>query len=402
MSSEIPAGSSSEQDTRSEVEVLEEGTETSTEEEAPPEEKSEEEGEESEEEEEETSTEEEEEEEKVEDEVEEEFEEPTRLSWRLVKEKYPELAKNKDFRELYFSNSAYREVFPTVGDAKEAYNKAEQLDTVDSALVSGNIDAIFETLNPEVLDKISSKILPALYKHNKAAFSKAARPLVVDTLRIVMEKADRDNDDNLRKSVRNISFALTGKRELPDREIAAAESSEIAAERNRLQEERNNLYKTQESNFLSSCNRSVMKKLESLITDDLDPKGELNEFTRRAIIERTLSDTYNSLVGDEGLRNKLQQTHKLAARAGFPDEYRTRIISASLERAKKLIPMFREKYRKAALGKQSVRAGNKEKIVPKNETVTSGGNSGSSRGKIDMRRTSAEDFLNDKNVVYKK
>lgn len=411
MGSDNPAGSGSGQDTtvsQSEVDVLTEGADTSSDEDTvvpgadEGEAETEAEGEDivTEDEDEGELEEEEEGEEETEDELD-ESQEPTRPSWQLIKDKYPELAKSKDFRELYFRERAYTEIYPTVNDAQEASNKAEQLDAIDATLVNGNVDAIFGTLNPDVLDRISDRLLPALYKHNKNAFARAARPLVVDVLHTVMEKAERDGDDNLKKSVRNISRALTGRPELPDRTSAQPDPS-IVAERNRLQQETQRLYLTQERNFLGSCDRTVMKRLESMVSDGLDPRNELNSFTRQAIIEKTLSDLHKSMMEDGGLRNKLQQTHKLATRAGFPDEYKARIVSASLERAKKLIPMLREKHRKAALGKQSPSGNTRQRIVAKNETVTSGGNSSTSRGRIDTKRTSAEDFLNDRNVVYKK
>jgi hypothetical protein len=406
MSSDVPGGStSSDQDTtvsQSEVDILNQDTDTSKDEDTVVS------GDEDETKEEETETKEEETEDEdlgIEEEEEEledldESQEPTRPSWQLIKEKYPDLAKSKDFRELYFRDKAYTDIYPTVNDAKEASNKAEQLDAIDATLVDGNVDALFENINSDVLSKISDRILPALYKHNQAAFARAARPLIVNVLRTVSAKADKDGDDNLRKSVRNVSRALTGSPDLPN--VDTRPDPTVEAERNRLQQERQALYARDNRNFVTSCDKTVMKRLESMVADGLDPRNELNDFTRQSVVERTLNDLHKAMVSDEGLKNKLQQTHKLAARAGFPEEYRARIVSASLERAKKLIPMLRDKHYKAARGKQSSTSGTTKKIVSKTETVTSGGNSSTSRGKIDTNRTNAEDFLNDRNVVYRK
>lgn len=407
MSSDVPGGSGGGQDTtvsESEVDVLNEGTETSSDEDTVVPDKGEDEGESEEpsaevEDDEELEAEEPEEEE--EEELEEELEageEPTRPSWQLIKEKYPDLAKDKDFRELYFRDKAYTEVFPTVADAKSAFEKAEQLDAVDATLVSGDVDTIFATLKPEVLNGIADRILPALYNSDQRAFARAARPLINNVLHLVLDKANREGDDNLRKSIRNISRALTGNPDLPNRDNGTPDP-QIEAERNRLQEERRGLYIQQERNFLGNCDKAVMKKLETIAVEGIDPKGQFTNFTRQAILERTLRDVQHAMLSDPKLRTRLQQMHRLAARSGFPDEYRARIISASLERAKQLIPVFRDKHRRAALGRQSSAGNNKEKIVTKNETVASGGRT--SRGRIDMKRTSAEDFLNDK-VTYRK
>jgi hypothetical protein len=417
MSSGIPGSSGSGQDTsnQSEVDVLSEGTQDDSSDDTVVSEdtteiegESKDEGEASTETSSETSDEEVEEEEEleVEEEVEEldESVEPTRPSWKTIKEKYPELAKDKDFRELYFRDKAFTEVFPTVADAKDAATKAEQLDILDSTLVDGNVDVIFSNLNPDVLNRISDRILPALFKANKDAFVRAAQPIVINSLRRVVEIADRTNDDNLKKSVRNIARAMFGGNgDIPTVKDPISTDPSVEEERNRLKTERENLFRSQQRNFLSSADRTVVKKIESMISEGLDPKGELNSFTKQAIIEKTLADIQTKMLGDDGLRSKLQQLHRLAARSGFADEYKSRIVTASLERARRLIPLLRNKHKLAALGKQSTKGNISQKIVTKNETVTTGGKTGTSTssGKIDMRKTSAEDFLNDK-IVFKK
>lgn len=330
-----------------------------------------------------------------------ETQEPTRPSWQIIKEKYPELAKSKDFRELYFRDKAYTEVFPTVSDAKDAASKAEQLEVLDQVLVEGNVDTIFSNLNEDVLLKISDRLLPSLYKINKSAFSRAARPLIIDVMHNIMEQATRTNDDNLKKSIRNVSRALTGNPDLPAR-VSATTDPTINEEVNRLKSEKDHLVRVQERNFLAATDRAVTRKLETIVSDGLDPKGELNSFTKQAIIEKTLSDLRTKLLSDESLKGRVQQLHKLAVRSGFADEYKSRIISASLERARKLVPLLRNKHKMAALGKQSTKSNTSTKIVTKNETVTTEGRGAStSGGKIDMKKTSPEDFLNDK-ITFKK
>lgn len=410
MGSGLPANPGGGQDTtiQSEVDVLNEGTESSDDNETVvSDETTDEEEPETpakiEDEEEEETTEEPEEEEEIEEEEEEELDsskEPTRPSWQTIKEKYPELAKDKDFRELYFRDKAFTDIYPTVADARESAVKAEQLDAIDSLLVDGQIEPIFGNLREDVLVKVADKILPALYKANQKAFSRAARPLIIDVMHTVMKKAEADNDENLKKSVRNISRALTGSPDLPTKPSAEVDPV-IQEERNRLQQERESLFQTQSRNFVAAADRSIEKKLEQMVVDGLDPKKEFNEFTRDAIIRKTLADVRSRLASDEGLTNRVRQTHRLAAKSGFPDEYRARIISATLDRARKLIPVLRNKHRTAALGKQSTKGETTKKIVTKNETVTTGGSKATSSKSIDMRKTSAEDFLNDK-VIFKK
>lgn len=339
------------------------------------------------------------------DEIEEEeipLEEPTRLSWQLIKEKYPELTKNKDFRELYFRDKAFTEVFPTVADAKDAATKAEQLDLLDQTLVEGEVDTIFSTINDDVLRNISTKILPALYKVNKQYFANATRPIIVDVMHGVLEQAQRTGDKNLEISVRNISRALTGKPDLPSRTPPTVDPA-VEEERNKLRQARESLFRGQERNFLTAADKMVSKRIEALVVDGLDPKKELNEFSRNAVKEKTIADIERIMRTDENYKVKMRQLHRLATRSNFPDEYKARMVAASLERVKKLIPVLRNKHRTAALGKQSTKSEtpSSKKIVSTNEKVTTGPSRITSARQIDMRRTSEEDFLNDK-ITFKK
>lgn len=331
-------------------------------------------------------------------------EEPTRLSWQLMKEKYPELAKNKDFRELYFRDKAFTEVFPTVADAKEAATKAEQLDVIDQVLVDGDVDTLFTNINTDVLKNISTKILPALYKANKDYFALAARPIVLNMLHSAGEKIKQSGDKNLEISFRNVVRVITGKSELPPVVPDATENPAVMAEINKLKQTRDNILKDQERSFVTSADKTVMKRIESLIIEGLDPKKELNDFSRKAVIRETIADVRRTLITDEGFKTKIKGLQRLAARANFPEEYKTRIIAASLDRAKKLIPVLRNKHRTAALSKQST----KGEIVRPNKIVSSGTEKVTtspsritSVKQIDMRKTSEEDFLNDK-VTFRK
>lgn len=324
-------------------------------------------------------------------------EEPTRPSWQLLKEKYPELTKDKDFRELYFREKAFTELYPTVADAKEAAAKAEQLDTIDGVLVDGDVDTLLGSINEEVLGRISEKILPALYKVNKDYFAKAARPIVLNVLHSANERIKQSGDKNLEISFRNVIRVITGKPELPPLTSDITTNPAVEAEVNKLRQTRENLFKTQERDFIVSADKIVMKRIEALIVDGLDPKKLLNEFSRDAVVKRTMADVNKALHADEGFKTKARQLHRLAARANFPEEYKSRIVAASLERAKKLIPVLRNKHRTAALSKQStkIETGPK-KIVAENKKVTTTPSRVTSVRQIDTRKTSEEDFLNDR------
>lgn len=424
MSSQVPGSGGGEQDTTvsdSEIDVLgeAEGEDTDT---VVPDTADESEGETTDEEsetEEDTSTEtetDEETEETIEDEEvsediedledEEEFDEAqiTRPSWSEIKQKYPELAKNQEFREIYMRDAQFSELFPSIAEAKTASAKAEAIDILEADLASGDVSKVLKNIDEGSLLKVSRKFLPSLYQVNPKAFTEATRPLIVDMLNTVLEHGQNSKDENLVKSVRNISRALYNSPDVPKRIPIADESPEVQAEKDKLRQERYTLYKQQEGRFLVSTDKFIMGEITKLVTRQADPHNKLNPFVRKAVIASSVRDIKNKLGSDEAFNGRLQNLFRLAAKSGFPNTYKSRLISASLDRAKRLIPVLVNKHKMAALGRQQSGGSDNKKIVAgsgtgKVTTTTSG--KGVRARDIDMKRTSPEDFLHDRVTLRK-
>lgn len=320
----------------------------------------------------------------------------TRPSWKLIKEKYPELAKDKDFRNIYFRDKAFTEVFPTVAEAKSAQEKAELFEFVDSSLASGNPKEIVQKLNEETREKLANNILPALFSVDKKLFGIATRPIVINLLHEVHDYAVEAKDENLRKSIRNISYYLTKSADLPARPSPIT-SPEIEQERAKLQREREESFLRNQRDFLTTTDGVVAKKLATIVAEGLNSNKELNEFGRQAVVEKTLADVRRILVSDDPLNKRIVSLHRLAAKSGFTTEHKARIISALLERARTVIPQIRAKHIASALGKQPSKSNGKtDKIVTKagERVVSKSGPKGVvSVRDIDTKKTSELDFL---------
>lgn len=320
----------------------------------------------------------------------------TRPSWKLIKEKYPDLAKDKDFRNIYFRDKAFTEVFPTVAEAKSAQEKAELFEFVDSSLASGNAKDLVVKLNEETREKLANNILPSLFSVDKKLFGIATRPVIINLLHEAYDFAVESKDENLRKSVRNLSFYLTKNADLPPRP-APVTSPELEKERANIQKEREEIFLRNQRDFLTTTDSVVAKKLASLVSEGLGANKELNDFGRQAVVEKTLADVRRILVSDDPLNKRIISLHKLAAKSGFTTQHKARIISALLERAKTVIPQIRAKHIASALGKQPSKGNGKtDKIVAKagNEAKTRISTKGVVSVKdIDTKRTSEMDFL---------
>ena len=355
---------------------------------------------------------EEEEEEEEEEEPEEEDDLDTELegsAWQRFKEKHPDLVKDKDFKQLFFSHRAFTEVFPGgVREAREAAAKAMSVDLLDDALNAGNVSPALESLNKVQIEHLAKNILPALGKLNPNYFVMATRPLIINTLHDIHNYAIKIKDDNLRKSVRNISNYLTNSPDLPPRETKVEEDPRVKAELDKLRQEREGDFVAKRRDFLAETDNAVMTRLTKMVSSEID-KGERNvdndkrltQFAREAITERVLRDIYTRVKSSPKFMSRMNNLHMGAVRGSFDREYSRRIVSAYLGAAKALVPNYVNRHRQAAHGNTAAKSKTKGKVVNKSGKVNSRGTatSGSSR-RVDMSRTSDVDFLNDK-IVYK-
>jgi len=290
-------------------------------------------------------------EESEEESEEEELEEPeiTRPSWRMIKEKFPELAKDKDFREMFHREKAYTETFPTIEEAKSAKEKADVLDFFEGTLDAGDPTPFIRSLDENTAPLIAERFLPALAQVSPKLFGIATKPMLVNMLTAAANKANEIQDKNLAMSVRNITKFLFGTPEIP--KLAAADP-EVEAEKKRLQDQRLTLEQRDQLNFTTKVDASIKKSLEKVILDGLDPKNELSEFTKSALVKQVIEDTKNEMLNDTNFKGRLQSLFAQAKKAGFPPDYLPRLVSAYLGRAKTTALTLRAKHKSAAVVKK--------------------------------------------------
>jgi hypothetical protein len=294
----------------------------------------------------------EEEEEKPEEEEEIDDKDITRTSWKTIKEKYPDLAKDKDFQNMFHREKAFSEVFPTVEDAREASVAAQTMEFFDNSLVEGDPKVLLSALNENVVTKFAENVLPALYQVNPSLFARATQPLMIELLNSVAERAESTKDENLAISAKNIAKFIFGKFEIPSR--TQRTTPELEQERQRLQQERQTIAQRTENQFFERADKSIARQLRKVVEEGLDPKGELSDFTKNALVKQIIEDTKSTLMTDEMFKSKVKNLHRLARNAGFPEDYLPRFISTYLGRAKSLALTLRAKHKSAAVGKRTV------------------------------------------------
>ena len=340
----------------------------------------------------------------------------TRPSIKQINEAYPDLFKKfPSLREMYFREAEYSKVFPTVDDAKEAFENSESYNTIRSDVFEGNgvkfLTAIKE-VDDKSLNRFSGTLLGTLYKVSPESFWRAANPLIEDVARNMYAKGVKEGNENLQNSAKWLSDYFFGNTEIAEGKKTSAvkdESPEVNEERKKFDDERHTI-------FRSGIETDVRSQLVNLInaTDAksgksrLDPDGIFSKFIKDTVIDRVITELGTQLSADKDHIKFMDSLWEKARRNGRTDADKARIISAYLARAKSLIPTLRSKYVSEAMGHNVRRSAKSKEISERVESrrdSSVGRGSGARRENYDPKsinysKTSDSDILND-NITYK-
>lgn len=330
----------------------------------------------------------------------------SRPSIKEIKAKYPNLFKDfPDLRHMYFREQQYNQLFPTIDDAKVAAQRNEILGGFEDAIFErGNSAELLNALaENNKLEPFLDNFLPTLLKGSPEDYIRITTPVLKQVLRSMKKEAESAGNKNLTNSIWHISNHLFDS----DGEIPAdakKETPKVDPEKLALQERLDNIARSTEQDFARATLLRGKDKLEEIIAKNIDPKGVLTDFTKKAVIKETYETVMNKLKEDPKHRQLMGQLWKAAKKGNFTGEHRASLVNAFLARARTLVPEIRAKLRSEALGKKSVKT---ETTATKKKThVPAGGSGGKVSGKVDTRKidwrnTSDKDIFSDRVTLRK-
>ena len=340
-----------------------------------------------------------------------------RPTMQQLREEFPELFKKfPSLRDIYYREQEFTQIFPTVEDAKEsaAYSSSftELTDKVLRSDTEGILTAIKET-DGKAFSKISQDILPTLYKMSPDLHWQATLPLMQNLVRGFYLDGKRRGDENVINSAEYLSDFIFG-----DIKIARGEKSvvperdEESEERKELNAERAKFFVDRVDSFTAAIKTQADETLRRSVTEGgkVDPDGVFSDFIKETIVGKVLQEVDNQLVADKAHMRYMSSLWDKAKREGFNDEWKSRILSAYLARAKSLIPTVRAKFVSEAQGGAARASAKKNEITDRNatrrepgsgRTSREGGNGALDAKRIDWSQTSDMDLLEDR-ITFRK
>lgn len=294
--------------------------------------------------------------EEVEEVAEEEEEEPEekpegvlRPTFKDVTAKYPELFKDfPGLRDAFFREKEFSKVFPSIEDAKDASERADDYDYLEGLITAGGrgelkefFDVIGKT-DVETLQKMAGNFLPSLFEANADLYYNVTTPIISNVLKAAEREGATRGDENLKNAALHIANFIFGPKGLEGVPKVEGHDEKLKGEREKFYEER----------FAISQREiydSGKDKLLASIKAEVDPEGAFDSYTVDKMAQDIFDGIGKSLEADSDHMNRMNNLWSRAARAGFTGDWKARIVSAYLARAKSLIPPVRSKVREKVL-----------------------------------------------------
>lgn len=340
-----------------------------------------------------------------------------RPTMQQLREAFPDIFKKFPvLRDIYYREQEFSQIFPTIEDAKEASSNASAFADLSSKVLNGDAGSLFSAIkevDEKAVEKISETFLPSLYKISPDLHWKATLPLLQNIVRGFHQEGQRRKDENIINAADYLSDFVFG-----DVKVARGErdlvprKSEDSEEKKELDKEKAKFYVDRFDSFSNSIKSRADEDLKNYINEKgkIDPDNIFSDFIKETIINKIYQEVDKQLVADKNHMKYMGSLWDKAKSNGFSDDWKSRILSAYLARAKSLVPAIRAKFISEAMGSSSRASEKRREVVEKTQSRREpgqGGRPGRERnGNVDARdvdwdRTSDLDLLND-NITYRR
>lgn len=336
--------------------------------------------------------------------------------FHAINKKYPNFF--KDFphvRHVIAHEKEYRELFPSVEEAKETVEQLENFSSLQESLSSGkpedivNVLESISELGDDVISNFASNFLGGIKKVDQNLYFEVITPELVNMVKNTFNAGVRNENENLQAAAKVIALHLfgnmdvaTGKAEVKIPSKSANKDEGLEREKKQFKSER---YTTLYNDVVSDSN----DKLDAMILDGFDTEKKLSKGMRDVIVEKTRKQISEILSADKVHSSRMTSLWRKAEASNYASSNKTKIISTYLGSAKDLIPKIRSKVRSEILGTRDRssenssnrdKSGRKDRVEPPNNV--GGGRTRQPSGKsldpksINWRKTSDLDILNDR------
>lgn len=276
-------------------------------------------------------------------------EEVGEVYYRELKKHYPDIFKKVPaLKAVIGQHRGYKEIFPTVQDAREVNHKSEVFDFLDNRINDGDSAPLFNALHANdkrngtnVLTKVAENLLPTLYEASPAAFKAATQPLLVSMLTRAKQQAASTGNKNLGIAADIIAENFFGTKQLPSISSNRPDPA-LEAKRQELENREQSIAQREHERHAGELATRADKVMIRAIEKRIDPEGVLSSFDREAKVNQVISELERTLTNDPNHMRTMENMRRRLLKAGYSEEEKARWVSTYLASAKSAIgPILR-------------------------------------------------------------
>ncbi|MET0785350.1 MAG: hypothetical protein ABWY25_01420 [Paenisporosarcina sp.] len=272
---------------------------------------------------------------------------------REILKKYPTLFKDFPYLEkAYYREQQFTQVFPTIDQAKDAYDKAVTLQNFEDDIVGNgnqrNILKLIKENNPKAFNKVVDDYMENLAEIDEPAYHHVIANLTKHTIKSMWHEGKASQNLKLQEAAVILNQYVFGSSiyKPPVRLSGSEEEGEKAAEISNRERE---VIRTAFEGASTDVNTRVNNYLKSNIEANIDPSKSMTDYTRKNAVKDAI-DKINTLIEKDvrfkGLADRLWEE---SARNNFSKATLDKISKAFIARGKSLLTPVVKSVRNEAL-----------------------------------------------------
>lgn len=279
-------------------------------------------------------------------------------SFERISKVYPDFFKKfPEVRTALAKELQYKNLYPTIADAKESKERLDFHAEMESSILEGDPSTLLSRLHQTdegALKKFTKNFLPTLARGNPALYQDIAVPLVNNVLRSALKDAERTNSKNLKEAVRWVSNFLNDSPDLPEN-VKEDEGKNSKTEPSEAETKLHRMQMQNIRNFQSELSESTYSVLTSTIKSTIDPKNQIPSVLKDALVNKILADVKEDMENDKEHLSSMKRLWIQAAQNDYSRQNLSQLKSAFLARAKKILPVIQKKHVNETLKEMGLR-----------------------------------------------
>lgn len=290
-----------------------------------------------------------------------------------IKKDFPEFFKKfPDVKAAMFRDQRYGSLFGSPEEAEKSAGRIETLNNLEKDLFEdGNPVDLLKTLEKnggkEQYEKVIHAILPHLLATNKDlhfdVISVPFKHILRAAYRDGKGKGKDGKDLPIAVAAQWIHQFMFDNTDVEERLPQESKKTDGKTDREKALEARLNQLNDREANeFHTSVDNSYITRMTNEIMPALEKDERLTPWMRTKVVEETLGKIKAQLERDPKFKRQMGLISEQAKKAGYTKDFKSRLVSTALARAKNLAPTVRKAVVAEVLGRKVKSEDKKEKV----------------------------------------